>query len=252
LVITSKASGCSSLPATISVWIKPTPVLTGTTKTDPTNCNTSTGTITLSGLTKDSSYTVNYSKNGVAQAALTLTADASGNILIANLSAGTYTNFSVVLRGCQSNTIAGPITLSDPNPPATTTATTNAPICSGTTLNLNASTTSIGSITYNWTTTASSGFTSTTQNPTILNATTAYSGTYSVIATLNSCKSLPGNVVVVVDSTPAKPVNNTIPNDSNPTRAREAPERATSDRLRCQGRVGCGMVTSDIISSSFA
>ena len=206
LVITSKASGCSSLSGTISVWIKPTPVLTGTTKTDPTNCNTSTGTITLSGLTKDSSYTVNYSKNGVAQAALTLTADASGNILIANLSAGTYTNFSVVLRGCQSNTIAGPITLSDPNPPATPTATTNAPICSGTTLNLNASTTSIGSITYNWTTTASSGFTSTTQNPTILNATTAYSGTYSVIATLNSCKSLPGNVVVVVDSTPAKPV----------------------------------------------
>ena len=206
LVITSKASGCSSSSGATNVWIKPTPVLTGTTKTDPTNCNTSTGTITLSGLTKDSSYIINYSKNGVAQAALTLTADASGNVTITNLSAGTYTNFSVVLRGCQSNTIAGPVTLSDPNPPATPTATTNAPICSGTTLNLNASTTSTGSITYNWTTTATAGFTSTTQNPTILNATTAYSGTYSVTATLNNCKSLPGTVVVVVDSTPAKPV----------------------------------------------
>jgi hypothetical protein len=204
LVLTSNVGSCVSQIGTTTVWVKPTPVLTGTTKTDPTNCNTNTGTITLLGLTKDSSYTVNYSKNGVVQPTLTLVANANGSIIIINLPSGTYTNFSVVLRVCPSNLIAGPVTLVDPNPPIAPIALSNGPLCSGSILNLTSSTTTTGSIIYTWT--GPNGFASTTQNPSLGSATVAASGSYSVTATLNSCVSPTGTILVVVDSTPAKPI----------------------------------------------
>jgi gliding motility-associated-like protein len=66
---------------------------------------------------------------------------------------------------------------------ATSTATSNSPLCSGNTLNL---TSSSGTI-YNWT--GPNSFTSTRQNPSRANITTADAGIYTVTVTTGNCSS---------------------------------------------------------------
>ncbi len=199
--VTASNGTCTSLAGTTNVTVKPTPTITGNTKTDPTQCATNTGSITLSGLTAGQQYVVNFVKGGIAQTAQTITA-VGGNIVIPALSAGTYTNITVTLDGCISNIIAGPIVLSDPTPPATPVATSNSPICSGITLTLGATSTTPG-VTFNWSGPAS--FNTTGANPTRPNSTVAMAGTYSVSATLNNCTSPAGTVNVVINQTPATP-----------------------------------------------
>ena len=70
------------------------------------------------------------------------------------------------------------ITLADPT---VTASATNAVICEGDNINLTASGTGDTPLSYSWT--GPNSFTSTAQNPTINNASTAYSGTYTVTVT---------------------------------------------------------------------
>ncbi len=85
---------------------------------------------------------------------------------------------------------------------ATTTASSNSPICAGATLSL--ATTAVSGATYNWT--GPNGFTSTLQNPTITNATTAASGTYNVTVTPSGgCTAATSSVTVVVNAKPTVP-----------------------------------------------
>ncbi len=77
----------------------------------------------------------------------------------------------------------------------------NAPICSGNALLLNATSTAFS--TYSWT--GPNGFVSVLQNPSINPATTLATGTYSVTATLGACTSDTVTIYVVVDSTPEVP-----------------------------------------------
>src|SRR4029077_4214095 len=80
--------------------------------------------------------TVNYSKNGVAQSQLTLTTDASGNLIMPNLGAGVYSNIVLVVlgQGSSSNSApADPITLSSPCAP-TAYAVTGGTNCGSTTV----------------------------------------------------------------------------------------------------------------------
>lgn len=79
------------------------------------------------------------------------------------------------------------------------TAGNNGPICGGSTLNLTAST--ISGATYAWT--GPNGFTSALQNPTIANATTAASGTYSVTATVGGWTSSAATTSATVNAAPA-------------------------------------------------
>lgn len=83
---------------------------------------------------------------------------------------------------------------------ATTTASSNSPICAGQTINLY--TTSVaGATAYSWT--GPNGFTSSSQNPVINNATTAMSGTYTVTVTLpNGCTAPTSSISVTVNSLP--------------------------------------------------
>ncbi len=83
-------------------------------------------------------------------------------------------------------------------PPATPTAGNNGPILAGATLNLTAST--VSGATYSWT--GPNGFTSASQNPSIVNATTDATGTYSVTATVGGCTSSAGTTAVVVNLIP--------------------------------------------------
>lgn len=197
---TNNVTGCESLRSVILVNVNPVPAIASISGTNPTACATATGSITLTGLLPSTSYTINYLRNGVPFV-LILSSNAAGNIVIVNLIAATYSNFTVSRLGCTSNEV-GPVTLVDPSAPNTPTLTSNGPICSGNTLTLNATSTTPG-VTYSWT--GPNGFTSNIANPTIVNATTASSGNYFVTATLASCVSQPGSLVVVVNQTPVIP-----------------------------------------------
>src|SRR5204863_6487974 len=85
--------------------------------------------------------------------------------------------------------------------PATPTAGSNSPVCEGSTINL--TTPSVAGAIYAWT--GPNSFTSTLQNPTIANATTAMAGTYSVTVTVNGCTSVAGSTNVVVNTIPPTP-----------------------------------------------
>lgn len=81
-------------------------------------------------------------------------------------------------------------------PPSAPTASNNGPICNGQTLQLSAS--AISGASYAWT--GPNGFTSNQQNPTISNATTAASGSYSVTATVNGITGPAGSTVATVNA----------------------------------------------------
>jgi PKD repeat protein len=97
--------------------------------------------------------------------------------------------------------------------PATPTVTANNPICSGSAINLTTAT--VANATYAWT--GPNGYTSTSQNPTVANSTTAMNGTYNLIVTTNGCSSVAGTSTVSVTPsvTPANSV--AITAGGNPT-----------------------------------
>ena len=111
----------------------------------------------------------------------------------ATTSASGIYSVTVLLNGCTS--AAGATTATVNATPAAPTASNNGPINAGATLNLTSST--VPGATYNWT--GPNSFTSTEQNPSIVNATTNASGLYSVTATTGSCASGPGMMTVIVN-----------------------------------------------------
>lgn len=84
-------------------------------------------------------------------------------------------------------------------PVPTATASATSPVCSGSALNLTGGS-DIGT-SFAWT--GPNSYTSTTQSPSIANVTTAASGTYSLVATLNGCSSTAATTSVVVNETPS-------------------------------------------------
>jgi hypothetical protein len=112
--------------------------------------------------------------------------------------AGPY-SVTVTVNGCTS--AAGSTTVVINNTPATPTATNTGPYCPTNTIQLN--TPAVAGATYAWT--GPGGFTSSLQNPTRTNATTADGGPYSVTVTVNGCTSAAGSTTVVVNATPATP-----------------------------------------------
>lgn len=81
----------------------------------------------------------------------------------------------------------------------------NGPVCAGDTLKLTAST--ISGATYSWT--GPNGFTSTSQNPYILNAQSANSGTYNCSVTVGTCTGSPVATVATVNALPVATFNYT-------------------------------------------
>ena len=181
-----------------------TPNAITTTGSNPTTCTGTDGSITISGLTTGVSYTINYTKNGTPQTAVTLTANAGGSVTVTGLSSSTYTAITATLLACISNT-AGPVTLPDPSAPAAPVLSSNSPICAGTTLTLNAANVTGGS--FNWS--GPNTFSSTSQNPTITSATTAATGTYTATVTVANCTSASATIPVTVNPIPAAPVLST-------------------------------------------
>ncbi|MBO9571578.1 MAG: PKD domain-containing protein, partial [Chitinophagaceae bacterium] len=154
-------TNCESQRAAIVVNVSFVPNIGGSNLSHPTQCASATGYIELTGLRASYTFNVRYVKNGGAPVTVSLTSNTSGVIRISGLTAGAYTNITVLNNGCNSNSI-GPINLIDPNPPPAPTPGTAPAICEGLALSLTASSTQTG-ITWNWT--GPTGFTSTQQNP---------------------------------------------------------------------------------------
>lgn len=192
---------CESSRAMITVNVYAVPAISGSSFTAPLNCASTTGTITLDGLTASANYTVLYTLNGTP-VTRTIASNAAGSLIITGLGAGTYDNIRVSLNGCTSNAV-GPHTLTDPNPPATPATSTNAPFCEGGSLSMNANSATPG-VSYIWT--GPNSFTSTQQNPVINPANANVSGIYQVIAVLNNCQSTPADLDVLIYPRPAAPV----------------------------------------------
>jgi gliding motility-associated-like protein len=197
------STGCFT-DITSRVTVKPVPSITAS-FTNPTSCGSLTGSITISGLQNSATYTLQYTRNGVVQTPVPRTSSASGTIVISNLTAGTYSDISVILNGCASN-IVGPFVLTDPSAPAQPAVTASSPICAGATLSLNV-TTPVAGATYIWSGPNSFNQTTSVSSVSIPNATTAATGTYSVIVRLNNCNSVAGTVAVVVNPRPVITVN---------------------------------------------
>ena len=202
---TYTATACAST-ATGAVTVIKTAI--SATPTNPTTCSGTNGSIVLSGLTDGILYAVNYSKNGVAQSPLSLTA-ASGAVTMSSLGAGSYTNITVTASGC---TTAAPAsaTLSDPAAPAIGSSSSVSPTtCLGTngtiTLNgLTASTTYTVNYTKNGTPATPASIASNGSGTLVI--TGLGSGTYaSVNVTLPATGCTSGSVGSFTLSDPATP-----------------------------------------------
>ena len=127
--------------------------------------------------------------------------------LITGVSANSGVNFTfVAANGCSATTLD-----MDVNALPTATASANTP-CAGTALTL---TGGAAGMNYSWSTTATTPFTSTSQNPTVnVIATTAMSGTYTITVTnpTTLCSST-ANVVVTVNALPVIDASGIIPTD---------------------------------------
>jgi len=183
------------------VVVNQTPTVSTSTSTNPTTCSGTNGTIVLNGLLANTTYTVNYLKNLVAQGPFSITTNASGVLTITGLSAGSYTNVTVTRLGCTSSP-AGPFTLTDPSSPAAPTVGSNSPVCVGGTINLFVNT--IAGATYSWT--GPNGFTSSQQNPSISNADSSMAGVYEIVANISGCNSAVGSTTVTINPIPDAPV----------------------------------------------
>jgi len=117
------------LTENIPVTVALVPTLSFVSQANP-GCGSTNGSITISGLGNNLTYTVNYSLNGSASSG-SFTSNASGQIVFNNLGGGTYTNISTTAFGCNStNSLAGPYTLIAPVTPSVPTVSTAAATCS--------------------------------------------------------------------------------------------------------------------------
>jgi len=184
------SNGCSYTPASVTVTVIPTPA-TPTASSNSPVCAGSTLNLTASTVTG-----ATYSWSGPSSFSSTLQ-----NPSISSVNAGAAGTYSVTatISGCPG--IAGTTTVVVNPIPSSPTASSNTPVCAGSTLNLTAST--VAGATYSWT--GPNSFTSTSQNPSIAAATTLATGTYSVTASVGGCSSSAGTTTVTVNPIPTAP-----------------------------------------------
>ncbi|MBA3663096.1 MAG: gliding motility-associated C-terminal domain-containing protein [Bacteroidetes bacterium] len=182
-------SGCGSSASTLSVVVNATPAA-------PTALNNSA---ICAGSTLN--FTANPSGgiyNWTGPNSFTSTSQNPSIPGASTLATGMY-SVTITVNGCAS---AAGTTSATVNPiPAAPTAGGTSPLCAGQTINLTANP---GGATYNWS--GPNSFTSTLQNPTISNASTSASGSYSVTQTLLGCTGPVGVVSITVNPIPSAPV----------------------------------------------
>ena len=185
--VSQTTASCEGPRSLIKVNVIANPTSPAGTMVQPT-CTSPTGSITIS---SPVGVIFEYSKDaGVSYQSSTvftgLAANATYTIQVRNTTTGCFSS--------GTGFVISPATVFAPTP---TVFGNN--ICEGETINL--STPTVLGATYSWT--GPNGFSSTDQNPIILNATSEMSGTYNLISTLViGCPSLPGQVSVTVNNLP--------------------------------------------------
>jgi hypothetical protein len=188
---------CSFTVAGPVVLTDPSSPVFTLTSTNPTTCGGTEGTITLNGLNANTTYDISYN-DGAAVVNATLTTNASGQIVITGLDAGSYSGFIAVLTGC-TGTNNGPVVLTDPAAPVAPTAGTNATYCSGDAMvDLTASGTG-GTLTwYSDAALTNQIGTGVTLTP----GTTIGSTSYYVTETVANCEGPAAVVTIIINETP--------------------------------------------------
>ena len=147
--------------------------------------------LTINGTNLTGATASNITIGGTAVSSITSN---NGTALVVVIGSGTTGTVSVTTPGGTA-TYGTPFTV---YPLPTATASYSSPVCAGSTLNLTG-TTDIGT-SFSWT--GPNSFTSTSQNPSISNVTSAASGTYSFTATANGCSSTVSTANVTVNPIP--------------------------------------------------
>ena len=171
--------------------------------------NTPSSAFTVSSDSLCTGEVINVTYTGGASSAATITWNLGGSTTVSGsgmpgdpylLSWSTAGNDSITLTvqdsGCTSVTTVHYLTINQ-TPPAPT-ATSNSPVCVGSTINLSAG--NIPGATYNWT--GPLGFNSGNQNPSIPGATIPMSGVYLVYASISGCPGSMGSTFVAVNPNP--------------------------------------------------
>jgi gliding motility-associated-like protein len=121
--------GCN-IPLANQTLTEPIPPVITITSSDPTICQASDGFITISGLAPSTNYSLEYMDGVTVVGPGSIASDASGEYVIASLKAGTYSDISVTINGCESNKEFE--SLADPGSPIITIASVDPTECSGT------------------------------------------------------------------------------------------------------------------------
>ncbi len=193
--VVATVDGCTSFPATTNATIYQTPVITNYFGTNPTPCEHSDGSFTLTGFLASTVYYVSYVTNGTTVYD-TITTDASGNIVVTGLPKGIYHDFYVTLHGCVSN-MGGPVELTDPGTPPKPVIKSNAPVCLGQILDLYGFDSAAG-VSYTWD--GPAGFHVVSQNAEIIHVTAANSGVYTLTVANIACKNSATETIVIQPS----------------------------------------------------
>jgi gliding motility-associated-like protein len=168
---------------------------------NPITCGGSNGSITISGMAPNTTYSLSYNDDTVVVGPINVSSNTSGNIVINNLNSGTYSNFLLTINSC-STTYTTPIVLIDPAIP---TVTVNSPtVCQGTNAVVTATPSPAGTYSYVWTVP-----TGATNPGNVASFTAIVSGTYSVIITdlASGCSSLAATSMVTINANPTVTVN---------------------------------------------
>ena len=169
-------------------------------------------TITNGGMTISASTTFNVNNTGTALTAGSYKLIAKATAGTVGLVAGTVPSVTLGGSGKASGTGTSVLRISSGElyldvPPTALTLGNDGPICAGNTLHLTANTVSGG--TYAWT--GPNGFSSSSQNPSIANATTAASGTYHCTVTVNGVTSADATTNATVNALPTPTAGNNGP-----------------------------------------
>ncbi|MFN3916104.1 MAG: gliding motility-associated C-terminal domain-containing protein [Flavobacteriales bacterium] len=170
--------GCPGT-TTVTVTVNPLPTITAT-PSAPAICAGNSVSITASGA---STYTWSPATGLSGTTGATVTANPGTTT--------TYTITGTDANGCQNTTTVQVTVNSLPTAAASASPST---VCVGGTINLSSS----GGTSYSWT--GPNTYSSTTQNPTIINATLAQSGTYTVTVTDGNGCSATANTTVTVSN----------------------------------------------------
>jgi len=196
-VLVTSTAGCTG-SANVTVTISAGAAITGQ-PLPATKCAGQSASFTV--VATGAALTYQWRKGGVDISVLDNPSAVTATLSLTNVTGADADNYDVVVTSpCGSPAISDAVALTV-NPVPTAGASSNSPLCSGSTLNLTG-TTDIGAG-FSWT--GPNSFASTDQNPSILNVTTAATGTYTFIATLNGCSSLSATTVVSISATPPTP-----------------------------------------------